>query len=1066
MAPRSTTLAAVLVARWAATRVAAVCEDDASFVDELGNACAAWAGADCETAGDYTESGRRDVFKFCGATCGTCVLANDFCTAGRGGDTLEVDLTSSASFDIASHPLLSGTCDWDFLDAGLYQSSNAWGNPDINTLMGCMALVSGVEYTDFVLEADVRNFDNDGVGLVFGYSDIDAQYIAHMINDEWPDIPADGVSGPSTKIRKHNGKPVLEVMNATTTCFDTLSWTATLDGNNGQALEDYPGGRLASHAYIPDEYAQEYMPFAQSSTMTMTLVVKNKEARFYFKSASGETVGTWARLPDDYAGGQVGFFTFAHQPLFTKLRITDISDGATALEGTNKCLWGGTCNTVTGLCENEVVVTPTPTASPTLFPTATFNGVAVAASDVCPNPVGGDVVEPDMTSLASFITVEHPKLSAPCGWTADAEGLYQSSNAWGNPGDNTLMGCMALYNDQEFTDFIAEVEISHADNDGVGFVFGYNEIDDHYLAIAINDRWPEAPADGVGGPFLKIKRHNGGEVLDEMDASNNVFDLMAYVDSTHVSDEMVDAPLEYVRKYPYATSAPFQSPMKLTLIVKNGEARVMFPAPDFDTGNTENRYRQGNQYVGAWTKQLGSNYGGKIGFFTYAHQATFSNLKITDLSSSVPDAYCGAHEDAHCDPERGVCVGVPASGFCEDPSNPTYHDTQSLDTFDLIEDPALSAPCNWIIEGDGHIRQTSNAWGSPGDNTLTGCNAVLKEPEYTDFIAQVRIDHNDNDGVGFVFGWQSVDDHFKAHKINDQWPQPAADMVHGPMMKIKRRDPQFSCAQPFMDATNNCFITLGFADADGVHHDGMPAGAVAPDVYTNRYIPYDQFDHTVMTLIVKGNTARVMFKATSGKVVGAFAFDLPDYSGGRVGLFTYAHQAQFSQFSVTPLDEAGPFCGGDRHCLPSGVCGDPLPTAMPTGTPTPKPTPSPTPSPTPMPTTAAPSTAVPTPAPLKFPSGKKKKSSSGASLTIIIVVVVVLVVIACCVGVGAFLYGKKTTKEEISKNTVDAVPTENFEIVESKEGDRYARPVSGAVQPGIAPGVKVVDAPTGTHEML
>ena len=53
--------------------------------------------------------------------------------------------------------------------------------------------------------------------------------------------------------------------------------------------------------------------------------------------------------------------------------------------------------------------------------------------------------------------IDHENLvSGPCKWSASsaelAPGLTQSTNAWGNPGDNTLMGCNALYTDKEFTE--------------------------------------------------------------------------------------------------------------------------------------------------------------------------------------------------------------------------------------------------------------------------------------------------------------------------------------------------------------------------------------------------------------------------------------------------------------------------------------------------------------------------------------------------------------------------------------------------------------------------------------
>lgn len=113
------------------------------------------------------------------------------------------------------------------------------------------------------------------------------------------------------------------------------------------------------------------------------------------------------------------------------------------------------------------------------------------------------------------------------------------------------------------------------------------------------------------------------------------------------------------------------------------------------------------------------------------------------------------------------------------------------------------------------------------------------------------------------------------------------------------------------------------------------------------------------------------------------------------------------------------FCDGLYECKPDGLCGDLLPTG----------------------------------------AGKSKKSKSGTSpATIIIIVVVVcavVVIVAAAIGV---YYGKYRTHESYAKNTVEAIPTtQEFEIVESKQGDQYARPVDNDAKPGVAPGVKVIE---------
>ena len=102
---------------------------------------------------------------------------------------------------------------------------------------------------------------------------------------------------------------------------------------------------------------------------------------------------------------------------------------------------------------------------------------------------------------------------------------YESSNVWGNyPGDNQLTGTY-LMNDAIYDEFIAEFEGVHEDNDGVGFLFGYQNLDDHFVAHEINDQWPSPPADGYSGPHQKI-RQRSGPCLPTMTAENTNYALL------------------------------------------------------------------------------------------------------------------------------------------------------------------------------------------------------------------------------------------------------------------------------------------------------------------------------------------------------------------------------------------------------------------------------------------------------------------------------------------------------------------------------------------------------------
>ena len=89
----------------------------------------------------------------------------------------------------------------------------------------------------------------------------------------------------------------------------------------------------------------------------------------------------------------------------------------------------------------------------------------------------------DPFDISGWEIKDQPLITQACEWSVTANGLYQSTNAWGNaPGDNTLTGCVALAGlGEEYTDFIAEYSAIHDDNDGWGFVFGYKNDVDHYM---------------------------------------------------------------------------------------------------------------------------------------------------------------------------------------------------------------------------------------------------------------------------------------------------------------------------------------------------------------------------------------------------------------------------------------------------------------------------------------------------------------------------------------------------------------------------------------------------------
>ena len=283
--------------------------------------------------------------------------------------------------------------------------------------------------------------------------------------------------------------------------------------------------------------------------------------------------------------------------------------------------------------------------------------------------------------------------------------------------------------------------------------------------------------------------------------------------------------------------------------------------------------------------------GGRLGPWTYAHQMFVTSFSVTDISddANLPETYCGGSQLARCDVGvTGLCLAVAAPDVCEGALGGDTYDVTTLDAFDFVNDPEVASTCDWSIGSAGYLQQVSNA--NLNEGVLLGCNAIVSAAEYTDFVYEVDLVNNDNDGVGINFGWKSEFDYFRVQKINDVWPSPAADSVGGPALKLKRRIPGMPCDASPMNETNLCMTTISFIDPFGVYHDGIPDDAVAPAGncgYSREFLPFAQGELMTLVVIAKDNQLRATFESpTSARQVTVMAFDLAkyDYQGGKVGV--------------------------------------------------------------------------------------------------------------------------------------------------------------------------------------
>jgi len=179
----------------------------------------------------------------------------------------------------------------------LYQGSNIWGDATDSCLMGTFIIYTGEEFSDFIMEIDVAADDNDGIGLVWAYTDTSKHYRVIMMNDIWPDPnPVDGVGGPFIKIAKRlsDQNPWYELLEVT---------------KNG------------------------YVPYAEKTKLHWTLEVQS--GNFTFTREDGLSISA---TDHEYKAGYVGIQLYAQQAEFDNFMIT--STAAVRPAGKMATVWG------------------------------------------------------------------------------------------------------------------------------------------------------------------------------------------------------------------------------------------------------------------------------------------------------------------------------------------------------------------------------------------------------------------------------------------------------------------------------------------------------------------------------------------------------------------------------------------------------------------------------------------------------------------------------------------------------------------------------------------------------
>jgi len=191
----------------------------------------------------------------------------------------------------------SGVGSWEVRDSQLgldgkvlSQGSNSWGSAGDTMLMGPLLIFEGQQFTNFRLEMDVVAADNDGMGVVWGYTGLDSHNRIQMINDGWPSPALDGHQGPMiiAHSRISNSDP----------WYDLISVSKPDDG---------------------------YIPYAESTLLRWTLEVE--DGAFTFESDDGTDVNIITGTELTHTTGFVGIQLYAQSNIeFDNIVITELTE--------------------------------------------------------------------------------------------------------------------------------------------------------------------------------------------------------------------------------------------------------------------------------------------------------------------------------------------------------------------------------------------------------------------------------------------------------------------------------------------------------------------------------------------------------------------------------------------------------------------------------------------------------------------------------------------------------------------------------------------------------------------
>lgn len=209
-----------------------------------------------------------------------------------------------------------------------------------------------------------------------------------------------------------------------------------------------------------------------------------------------------------------------------------------------------------------------------------------------------------------------------------------------------------------------------------------------------------------------------------------------------------------------------------------------------------------------------------------------------------------------------ICNMTNAADFSEDFE-------KGMDDWIVVDEPANllqdKGPSNWVVAtapiNGKALNQTTNIWGDVGDVVALGSFCIYDKQEWKDFEITFDMLANDNDGVGFVWGWKDRTNHYRFFTMIDPGNPGGAQGKEGDPGKAP-----WSLIEKRIGDERPYYKTLAV-----VREPAYQQGAV-----------------TNFRIVVKGG----VFEVYSNKKLMVSAKD-PSYAGGKIGFTVYAQSGNF-----------------------------------------------------------------------------------------------------------------------------------------------------------------------------